>query len=345
MKHIEKLIVLVLVLIFIFISLIQNYVSSYYNEGEGFEWDGIAHTSIGLPIIFAECNFHHTGFYEYDCDQNTIMYGDSTDYWINCGSSGLDERKDLYPNNFKFLYYSFSENKFFEGHIKLNYDSIQTIGTKMRMAVEKEKNLTQSINFKATVYPKGKIVISMESYIKTSIGEIVIASFQAHPKNCDWSIFEYRKDVKGMSETNSVAMQRSLLMERYNWQLEVILPKEHNIKRLNVDVYGNKGDQMDTIKQAKTPTFSNFNYMPQSLSLTWQKKDSIEFIAGFKFDEKEIINAFHNVSTPNGKEQITIQLVAKNDTTMLKAKLHCGNKNFVLKNLDKEKVYSNKIYH
>jgi hypothetical protein len=349
MKHIEKLIVLVLILVFILITGIQNYVSSFYNEGEGFEWDTIAKTTKDLPIIFADCDFHHSGYNSGGCEQNIILYGDGNDNSLNCSGSGLGERKDLYPDNFKLLYYSFSENKFFAGSIKLNYDLIQSIGAKMRMAVEKEKNLTQSINFKATIYPKGKVVISMESYIDTSVGEIIIARFQAHPEVHDWSVFkneDYTGDkITGISKSNSVEIQRTLLMERYNWQLEVLLPKGHKVQRLNVDVYGSKSLDMDTIKNTTIPTYSNFGYMPQALSLSWQRMDTIEFLARFMFDEKEIIHAFHDIDVPNGKQPIKIQIIAKNDTTALQAKLHCGNKNLVLKNLDKEKVYADKMYH
>ena len=220
----------------------------------------------------------------------------------------------------------------------------------MRKAVKlNESGLTESIVFNVKVYPMGKVTVSMKSYIETKIGEIIIANFQAKAEQHDWSVFgneDYDDDKsRGISKSNSVAIQRALLMEQYNWQLEVLIPKDNKLETLNVDRYGTNGLKMDTIKNTLNPTFSNFGYMPQAISLKWQRSDTIKFLAGFRFDEQELITAFHNIDKPNGKQQITIQVVAKNDTTALQASIRSGVKSFKLKNLNKEKVYSDKVYH
>lgn len=351
MKNIEKIFVLILSVTFLILCYVKNYVFSFYHEGEGFEWDTWAYTSKSLPIMFADCDFHHTGYRKGSFQQNIVLYGDNINNSISCESSGIGEEKNLYPNNLNLLYYSFTEKKFYGGKFKIEYDKIQSVATRLRKAVSngKEKFLRQAINFKATVYPKGKIVVSMESYIKTSIGELIIAEFQASPEVHNWSVFNNENysgnKITGISTSNSIEIQNALLMERYNWQLEILLPKNHTTKSLDVGVYGNKSLNMDTIRNTKIPSFNNFIYMPQALSLSWQRMDTIEFSAGFKFDEKEIINAFHSIDKQMSEKIITVQIIVKNDTTKLKAVVKGDNKSFELKNLNDEKVYPSKIYN
>jgi hypothetical protein len=346
----EAVIIAVLIFLFILLGIAKNYVSSFYKVGQGFEWEARAQTSNGLPVMFAEVNFHHSGYYGNSCEQNVMLYGDSTDRGIQCGGGGT-ESNDLYPDSLKILYYSFSESKFYAGAIKLNYDSLQTIATKMRKAVqsEEEASRTQSIIFKATVYPMGKVVVTMESYISTAVGEVIIAQFKAKPEEHDWSVFNNgnssNSNASGVSESTSVATQRALLLNTYNWQVEMLLPKNHSLLSLSVNVFGNKSLEMYTLKKAKLPTFGNFLYMPQDLSVSWQRMDTIEFSSSFEFDEQEIIKAFAAIAEPGSKQPITMQIIAKDDTTGLKAILRGAGKNFTLKNLGSGKVYDQKIYH
>lgn len=343
----EAIIIAVLVFTFMLLTYARYYVSSFYNEDQGFEWIAKAQTSKDLPIMFADCDFHHTGYDKGNCESNVMLYGDRTDTDLSCGGSG-DDRRDLYPDSLKLLYYSFSERKFYAAATKLNYDSVLSIAAKMRNEVQlEETKRTESIVFKATVYPMGKVVVSMESYINTSIGEVVVARLQAKPEEHDWSVFSNggSSDKKGISQSNSVATQRALLLNKYNWQLEMLLPKDHVLNSLDVALFGNGGLKMDTIKNAETPTFGNFFYMPQELSVSWARKDTIGFYAGFEFDELEMIKAFSAIDTPGGKRPITMQIIAQDDTTALRAVIHGGNKSFKLKNSGSGKIHTERIYH
>ena len=185
-----------------------------------------------------------------------MLYGDSLNNSVNSGGSGIGDDRQLYPNSLNILYYSFNENKFFEGKFKLDYDKILAVAEKMRKAVKTEKGEgTESIYFRAIVHPNGKIIFSMESYFSTSIGEVVIANFEATPKNYDWSVFcsPDSDDSKIDGKSNSVAIQRTLLLNRYNWKIQVLLPDECNMGDLKVDVYGNKYLNIDTLKKQKFP--------------------------------------------------------------------------------------------
>lgn len=344
----ETAVITVLATIFITIAVARNYVANYYSEGKGYHWSAMASTSVGLPLMFAKCNFHYTGYYDNNCDQSVMLYGDNNDNWVNCGGIGaVGERVELYPNNLEVLYYSFNEKKFYGGKFKLDYNKILSVAEKIRKAVQDQESsiITKSINFQVKAYPKGKVVFSMESYIETQLGEIVIATFQAKPENHDWSVFERRgqSSVGGIGESNSIEVQRALLLNKYNWQVQIVLPKEFTFSKLNVEVFGDKGFEMDTIKNTKTPTYSNFIYLPKELNITWNRKDTIEFSTNFHFNEEEIIKAFETTSN-NGKLPNIMQLIVKDDTTALRTILQGNGKKIELKDNHPSEIYSHKIY-
>lgn len=344
----EILIIAILATVFVIITAAKMYVISYYNIGKGYEWESSAQTSTGLPIMFAKSNFYYKGYYENDCANNAMLYGDSLDIAVNSGSSGIGDDRQLYPNSLSILYYSFNENKFFEGKFKLDYDKISAVAEKMRKAVKTEKGYgTESIYFRAKVHPNGKIVFSMESYLSTSVDEVVIANFQATPKNYDWSAFcsNNSDDNRIDGKSTSVAIQRALLLNKYNWKIQVLLPRECDIKNLDVDVYGNKYLNMDTLKKAKLPTFDNFIYMPKKLSLSWQRKDTIEFVTWLSFNEEEIIKAFKTTNSKISDQPITMCLIVKDDTTAVKAILYGNGKSIELKNIEPSDIHSETIYH
>ncbi|MBW1657946.1 DUF2931 family protein [Flavobacterium quisquiliarum] len=347
-KHFrEKSIISALIFLFIVIVGAHKYVSYYYHEDKCYEWHANAQTTIGLPVMFAKCSLHHTGHYEKNCDKNTMLYGDNDDRAISCGGSGIGDGKDLYPDNLKILYYSFNENKFYGGTFKLDYNKILSIAEKMRKAVQIEYDLSQNIVFETTVYPKGKVEVSMKSYIKTSVGKAIIGSFQAKPENHDWSVFadsDYA-NKRSVSKNTSIAVQRALLLNKYNWKVDIILPAECTIKKLDVDVYGNKYLEMDTLKNSKLPSYGNFVYLPQQLYLNWKRKDTIEFSTELNFDEKEIIKAFETIHTKNDTVPITMKLIVKDDTTAVRAILYNKGKNIELKNIKPSGIWKQKIYH
>lgn len=330
------------------ITAANMYVTSYYNIGKGYQWDGSAQASTGLPIMFAKSYFYYKGYYENDCATKVMLYGDSLNNSVNSGGSGIGDDRQLYPNSLNILYYSFNENKFFEGKFKLDYDKILAVAEKMRKAVKTEKGEgTENIYFRAIVHPNGKIIFSMESYFSTSVGEVVIANFEATPKNYDWSVFcsPDSDDSKIDGKSNSVAIQRTLLLNRYNWKIQVLLPDECNMGDLKVDVYGNKYLNIDTLKKAKVPTFSNFTFMPQKLSLSWQRKDTIHFVTWLNFNEDEIIKAFKTTNSKISEQPITMSLIVKDDTTAVKAILDGNGKSIELKNMGSSEIHNRKIYH
>lgn len=340
--------IIISVLIFIILTGVRKYVSSYYNEDKGYEWSSLARTANNLPVMFAKCSLHHTGYYENDCEKNTMLYGDDSHSAISCGITGTDVRNELYPDSLRILYYSFSENKFYGGNFKLDYDKIQAIAEKMRKGVQIERKGSESIIFETKVYPMGKVIVSMESYLETSVEKEIIGRFQAKQENHDWSVFEdhnsNNSNSRSVSKSISVDIQRELLLSEYNWQVDIILPKKCRIKSLDVNVYGNKNLKMDTIKNAKVPTYNNFVYLPQNLYLSWKRKDTIEFSTGFDFDEQEIIKAFKTVDL-NGKNlPITMQLIVKDDTTALRAVLQGNGKSIELKNIHPREIRKDKIY-
>lgn len=222
----EILIVSVLVTIFIFLVVANNYARSYYHIGKGYEWTSSASTTNGLPVMIAKSDLHYAGYYENYCDQNVMLYGDESDNSatsLSCGGPGIGGYSELYPNTFQILYYSFNEDKFYGGNFKLDYTKVLAVAEQMRNAVvaQEGSGRTQSIAFKTKVYPMGKVVVSMQSKVSTSVSEIIIGTFQAQPENHDWSVFsssnsDYNTRV---SHNPSVAIQRALLLNKYNWNI------------------------------------------------------------------------------------------------------------------------------
>lgn len=85
--------------------------------------------------MFAKCDLHYAGNYENGCESNVMLYGDglhNAAESISCGSSGIGDEKELYPNIFKVLYYSFNEQKFYGGTFNLDYNKILATAEKMR---------------------------------------------------------------------------------------------------------------------------------------------------------------------------------------------------------------------
>jgi hypothetical protein len=335
------------ILLLIAITIGQRYVANYYDEGKGFEWDAYASTSVGMQMMFAKCDFQYTGYYSHRCERSVMLYGDSTDGKISCGGSGIGDDIAMYPNHLEVLYYDFNENKFYGGKYPLDYNKIFSVAEKMRKAVQlTDIGKTESIDFNIKVYPKGKIVLSMESYITTNIGEIVIASFEAKPEKHDWSVFEQRDEssVGGIGKSNSIEVQRALLLNKYDWQIQMVLPEQYGFKKLDLDIYGNRTLNIETIKSLKMPTFSQLYYLPKNINLDWQRKDTIRFFTVFHFEEKETIQAFEEISN-KGQLPITMQLIVKDDTTSIRAVLLGNGKSIELKESNPSEIYSDKIYH
>lgn len=353
-KYLREISILsVLTIILIIIVVANKYVSSYYRIGEGYEWKASAGTTKDLPIMFAKCDLHYSGNYENGCESNVMLYGDGLHNAVesvSSGSSGIGDEKELYPNIFKILYYSFNEQKFYGGTFNLDYAKILATAEKMRNAVVAQEGTgkTQSINFITKVYPMGKVVVSMESYFDTSIGEVVIGNFQTKPENHDWSVMGSVSlgDNKTVSENPSVNIQRALLLHKYNWQIAVVLSKDFDFKSLDVDVYGSKSLAKDTLKNTKIPTFGNFVYLPKDLYLSWKRKDTIEYHTNFEFDEQEIIKSFETIDGKGNNIPITMQLIVKDEKTPIRAILNGNGKSIALKNKDtKAEIRTDKIYN
>lgn len=340
-KYIKEIAILVVLFsILIATTISGKYVASFYYEGQGFEWQARAETAANLPLMFAKVDFYHTGFYGNNCDKETMLYGDENDIVVSCGGSAYAENPDLYPNNVNVLYYSFNENKFYGGKFKLDYNKIVKNAEKMRNEVKNTQGDEKSkeIIFYLKVYPNGKVVVTMESYLQTKIGKIIIATFQVKPENHDWSVFEqnYNSTSGGIGNSNSVEVQRALLLNKYDWSVEVLLPNDRVFDDLEVETYGNPSLEMDTIKSAKNPTFSNFKYLPKEINVQYLNKDSKRESAYFEFDELEVIKAFETASNKS-KNAIKLQLIVKDDTSTVKAILIGNGKSIPIKDKDSER--------
>ncbi|MEO8255492.1 MAG: DUF2931 family protein [Flavobacterium sp.] len=343
----EKVIISILLLNFILLFSAKIFVSSFYSEAELFKWDSYSNTTVGLQVIFAQSNFYHTGHYERSDCENRMLYGEDSDIAIFSGGSGSGDRKDLYPDNFRILYYSFDEKKFYAGTFKLDYDKILIIAEKIRRAVKLKEDGTERIYFKAKVYPLGKVVVSMGNYSKKSVEDVVLATFYTKQEIHDWSVFTNvlnRSDNDGVSKSKSVTIQRALFLNKYNWQINILLPKECSIKNVNVITYGDKSFGMDTIYNAKMPSYGNFIYLPHKLYISWQRKDTIRFSTGFNFDENEIIKGFETVDNKDDNLPIIMRIIIKDDSTALRAILSGNGKSIELKNIDRSKIFTYKIY-
>ncbi len=348
-KYIREItVVTVLVLILIATTIARKYVASFYFEGQGFEWQARAETSQNLPLMFAKVDFHHTGFYGNNCDKETMLYGTDDDVIVSCGGNHYDNNSDLYPNNVNILYYSFNENKFYGGKFKLDYNKISQVAEKMRNEVKNTQgdDKTKEIIFYLKVYPNGKIVVSIDSYFgsrsETKSGKIIIATFQAKPENHDWSVFEREDNASagGIGNSNSVEVQRNLLLNKYDWSIEVLLPNDRVLRTLRVDTYGSTSLEMDTIKSEKKPTFSNFKYLPKEIDIDYLNKDTVKDFnlanAYFNFDEQEMIKTFETISN-NRKNSIKLQLIIKDDTSAVKAILIGNGKSLPIRNTNLER--------
>ena len=287
-----------------------------YNAAERFKWRAAVTSTKGYTIQVAYSDFFHTGDSGSETDKSKILNEGYEDK--NFTQSGKDN--SFYPDSLKICWYSYDEQKFYEGNFALPYKQILTQANTLRTTT-KEYNLdyprpapeTVDLQFVAEIAPQGKIT----AWITDGGQRLKIGGYKATRVSQSWDIFrEYNPGADYYR--NNTAAHTALVMEKHAYKIEVILPEEMSVKTIDLTTFNQKNWKLE---KGDDPTSAPFNYIPSDLELTWGT-EGMTFSTQFAFRDSDVLAAFRKLQPQAGSAPVILQIKVndKNDIVSLKLK-------------------------
>lgn len=214
------------------------------------------------------------------------------------------------PNRLEISFFSYAENQFYKGEFTLPYERISQYFSRPYYShkVEHEVNYSTII---AGVAPGGYVSVWLGSVDRT----VEVFSGQADKTGMDWSRITNSKDYTRdeyvaleLGETLSAEALDSLkkngvpvgkwkkYQKRYNWQLSFSGQEPPKI----VDYIKYFNGERDLLLFPQTDEYlSQPHAVPKAMTFAWDWPVGKPRLMEFKFDENEIMHAFHELEKDN----------------------------------------------
>lgn len=282
-----------------------------YRAAERFEWGGAVSSTIGYTIQVAECNFFHTGEWGYNTDNRKIL----NEGWDQKNFADNNKTKSFYPDSLKMSWYSYTEQKFYEGNFALPYNKIVTQAAHLRTTTQQyEINYARAypdqiiIYFVAEVAAGGRVTVWATDNGK----RLQVGKYQALPVKKNWGIFNDSYGTQDQSKTD-IAVQTALVMEKHPYTLELVFPEYLELTNMRLSTHSQKYWEFDQKGPLEIPVF---NGIPDQLNLSW-KSGRKTYSATWSFQDAELLAAFRKLQPDTNGKPLVLKMETNESHTKL----------------------------
>lgn len=296
-KHTDLINILLVVILIV--TIIVNGIQNYFFRGqERFEWNMGIISSKGNIIQVSNCNFKGNS---HDINKNMIL----NNGWDKINDSENNMTNTFFPDSLFITWFSYNEQKFYEGNFALPYETI--LAKSVQMGIFPSKNYTyrndQILSFIAEVQPKGKLAVWIKKPDDSNNEtKFKIGTYQAKETKATWHVFD---DYSESDKTSNIDISKkiALVMEQHPYKVEVKLPIGYTLDGFSFYFF-NQNDWSCKDNDLKAPLI--FSSLPKEINLKWgigKKK----FSTSFSFDEDKVLDAFRKESSKS--EPLVLELI------------------------------------
>ncbi len=296
------------------IWIIANVVKSInYRAADRFDWGSGVYTQPGNTVQVAECTFSYGSGWNYSINKTAVLSNGREN--INYTEKGLNNA--FYPDNLTICWYSYTEQKFYEGKFSLPYKHINELARTLRNTTDYKINLY----FLAELLPQGKITVWLSDLGKY----VAIGKYQAKAVNKTWEIFNSPYGGDNKTKTNS-ATQTALVMEEHPYSVEIHLPELLSLQDLTINPYNQIGWHLDKKNIQAIPIFKN---IPHEIDITWGNEQKVYWVH-YYFKDEEILSAFKKLQSLPGNNKTVLQVKVNDQNDQVTMDLKKGNMSIIL---------------
>jgi hypothetical protein len=238
--------------------------------------------------------------------------------WGELGSIHVvGERLKPLPTKIEISWFSYTEDKFYSGVFDLPFDKISNLFKIGLQSKVTGKKITYE-NIIVGVAPAGKISIWL-----MADGEVLlVGSFKAKEEILDWKYVTknaqiprdiYIKRVLGRSLSKDQFTELNLygvpydrleaFEKQYFWKPEVIGSKPTH---LWLKTYNGECEFIDFIQISERRR--DLRAAPKHIEIDWQDKFGKKYLGIISFDENEVLQAYHKLSTGQSDHEMKLQI-------------------------------------
>lgn len=309
-----------LLLVLLILTVIPNVIQFYnYKSYERNDWISGVISQKGNIVKVSNCNFKGNF---YDINKEMIL----DNGWKKINQVERETSDAFYPDSLSITWFSYKEQKFFDGIFALPYDKI--VEKASDMGVKNDYTSNRVLHFIAEVLPKGKVAIWIQKFNKDNTEtKFKVGTYQAKQIKATWHIFDSRYETDTISNID-IAKKVALVLEPHRYKINIKLPSGYYLKDSSFDLFNqkrwsfNQNNLKDTI----------FNYLPEQFDLKWGNGKK-NFTTDFVFYENEVLNAFRKEKNTNKKNLQSLILELKvndlNNTISVTLKDTITNSEFI----------------
>jgi len=264
-----------------------------------------------------------------------LIYKDDSSLYIPDGKiirNGLGELLSTHavgddfkpiPDRLSILWFSYTEDKFYEGHFDLPFEKI----SKLFKAGFKSQSFSGHVTYDSIVVglaPEGEISVFL---VEEEILEV--ARFKAEEVERDWKLIlnnesilkaDYIKkvlsyepskpDKAALLKENAIPagkwdLYREVYRRQYPWKLKITggVPTIAWLR-----TYNGENEFFDFSRPSSNRSHRS---IPRLIDLSWTNSKKGEYYAPIVFNQDEIIDAFKKLSFEKGDDEITVEIIIK----------------------------------
>ncbi|MEZ0130317.1 DUF2931 family protein [Flavobacterium sp. LBUM151] len=265
--------------IILIITLTANGIQVYlFNPFERFNWIISVISSKGNVIQVSNCNFNGN-FYKINRDK-ILDNG-----WNEKNNSENGISNTFFPDNLSITWFSYNEQKFYDGNFSLPKETILTKAKQMGITYSKKDDY--KVFLIAEVQPKGKVTVWVQKFDKNdNETKVKIGNYKAKEIKATWHIFDHYSESHTTSYIN-ISKKVNLVMERYPYKLEIKLPDGFTLDDSYFEFINQK---IWSFNEREPKTDSIINFLPKGFYLKWENGRK-KFSTQFSFDEDKVLDS------------------------------------------------------
>lgn len=302
----NKLLTLILIMTII-ANGIQNY---FFKANERFDWTSSVISSKGNIVQVSNCNFKGN-FYE--INKNMVL----DDGWDKTNDCENNMKKTFFPDSLSITWFSFNEQKFYDGRFALPNETILAKAMQMGVipSIKNDYSSDGVLHFIAEVQPKGKLAVWIQKFDKNDNDtKLKIGTYQAKETKMTWHIFDDYSESNATKDIN-ITKKVALVLERHLYKLEIKLPNGYTLDNSRFGFFNQNDCYFSENEPKEAPLF---NYLPKEFDLKWGN-GSKKFTTQFSFDEDEILDTFRKESSNGDKsESLVLELIVNDRNDAIK---------------------------
>lgn len=325
-ENIINLILSAVIVVIILAIVIKNIT---YNAGERFDWSAGVYTQKGNIVQVANCTFFNKDWSNYSIDAEKIIKNEKED--INYAESSVDNK--FYPDSLDITWYSYEDQKFYEGKFQLSHKKILKIAQLLRTtttnySIEYARANPNKIRlyFFANIKPNGKVDVVISDLDKY----LIVDNYQAKETVKTWGIFKERYNRDDQKDTVNVNTRTALVIEKHPYILAIQgLPNSLSPQLLEVKYFNQDKSEF---KEDKIPHSTNQENIPEYLDFTWGTPKK-SFSINWRFEGEQILTAFKKLEQISNNNQIVLNVVVNANNDKISISLSKGDSKIELKSL------------